>query len=61
MNSLHLAPLLEAVEYEEVNWANDFEQPSIYRGYPNPGREKAWENLWRRSSSRAPFLLLNLP
>lgn len=44
------APLLEAVEYEEVNWTNDFDQPSIYRGPPNPQREKAWENLWRRLS-----------
>lgn len=52
------APLLEAVEYEEVNWANDFDQPSIYRGYPNPQREKAWEKLWRRSSLAFPFCLL---
>lgn len=44
------APMLEAVEYEEVNWVNDFDQPSIYRGYPSPEREKAWNTLWQRSS-----------
>lgn len=59
--SLCIAPLFEAVEYEEVNWTNDFDQPSIYRGYPNPEREKAWENLWRRLSPTISFLLFTLP
>lgn len=43
-----LAPMLEAVEYYEVDWANEFHQESIYRGFPTPKLELAWDRLWRR-------------
>lgn len=43
--------MMEAVEYEDVTFANDFNQPSIYRGYPTPEREKAWEGLWKREAT----------
>lgn len=47
----YVAPMIDAVEYEEITFANDFEQPSIYRGYPTYEREQAWKNLWDRMSS----------
>ena len=47
-SNVPIAPMLEAVKYEEVAFANDFHQPSIYRGYPTQEREQAWEALWNR-------------
>jgi hypothetical protein len=41
-NRNFLAPLLVAVEYYEVDWANNFHQESIYRGLPTPELELAW-------------------
>ncbi|MCJ1469073.1 hypothetical protein MMC07_007705 [Pseudocyphellaria aurata] len=48
------SPMLEAIEYEEVNWVNDFDQPSIYRGYPSPEREIAWNTLWQHGTVNVP-------
>lgn len=52
--------MLEAVEYEQVTLANDFDEPSIYRGYPTREREQAWEALWNRRWHFIPFSKLGL-
>ncbi|KAF3387656.1 hypothetical protein F1880_001352, partial [Penicillium rolfsii] len=48
-------PLLEAVEYYEVDWANNFHQESIYRGAPTPDLELAWDRLWRQHDINVPL------
>jgi hypothetical protein len=53
------APLLEAVVYYEVDWANNFHQESIYRGTPTPELELAWDRLWRRKYCSWPQALEN--
>lgn len=39
------APALEAVEYHDIDFINDFNSTSIYRGPPTPEREEAWDKL----------------
>lgn len=39
------APMLEAVEYVEKDFSNEFNSTSIYRGPPTPEREAAWDKL----------------
>ncbi|RAL04917.1 oxidase ustYa family protein, partial [Aspergillus ibericus CBS 121593] len=39
------APLLEAVEYRDMNFSNRFAQQSKYRGPPTPDIEEAWQEL----------------
>ena len=46
------APALDVVRYEEVEFQNLFDEPSIYRGPPTAEREQAWQDLWERESSR---------
>ena len=41
-----LAPVMEAVEYEEYNFVNPFMHPSVYRGPPTNELEREWEQLW---------------
>lgn len=40
------SPLSDAVEFEEYDFINNPEQPSIYRGEPTHQKEKDWEKLW---------------
>ena len=40
-----LAPLANAIEYEWVHYG-DGSMPSIYKGPPTAGIEKAWNDLW---------------
>ncbi|KAH8596830.1 hypothetical protein B0O99DRAFT_685309 [Bisporella sp. PMI_857] len=40
------SPLLDAVQYEEIDFVNRPEQPSIYRGAPTHELEREWEKLW---------------
>ncbi|KAJ6149819.1 Protein of unknown function DUF3328 [Penicillium samsonianum] len=47
--------MLEAVEYYEVDWANEFLQESIYRGSPTPKLEIAWDRLWRHNDINVPL------
>ncbi|KAJ6128951.1 Protein of unknown function DUF3328 [Penicillium samsonianum] len=49
------SPLLEAVEYYEVDWANNFHQESIYRGSPTSELELAWDRLWRQHDINVPL------
>ena len=39
-------PVLDAVEYYDVDYLNAFTQTSIYRGPPSPELDKAWLDLW---------------
>ncbi|MCJ1475783.1 hypothetical protein MMC13_004447 [Lambiella insularis] len=45
---------MDAVEYEELNWQNEFRQPSIYRGPPTLERERAWDELWNHGDMNIP-------
>lgn len=40
------APALEVVEFIDVKFQNTFLEHTIYRGTPNPERERAWLDLW---------------
>lgn len=40
------APLLEAVEYEDVNFENSFAHKTKYRGPPTAELEEEWGKLW---------------
>ena len=42
----YVAPLLDAVEYEDVNFDNDFAHQTKYRGPPTKELEEEWNNLW---------------
>ena len=44
-----LAPMLDAVEYQELNFDNDFRHETVYRGTPSFELERAWETLWNRT------------
>jgi hypothetical protein len=52
-----IAPALEAIEYEEFNFPNEFDQPSIYRGPPTLELEQAWKDLWFCESSEPLYSL----
>lgn len=41
-----LAPALDALEYYELDFENEFEESSTYRGPPTLARENAWAELW---------------
>ena len=41
-----IAPINEAIEYEEKDLFNPFYTKTIYRGPPTPELEEAWEDLW---------------
>ena len=41
-----VAPMMEAVKYEQVQFENAFHQKSKYRGTPTPELEQAWLDLW---------------
>jgi hypothetical protein len=41
-----IAPMVEAVEYYELDWDNDFWKTSLYMGKPTAEGDKAWDNLW---------------
>ncbi|KAJ6437210.1 FluG domain-containing protein [Purpureocillium lavendulum] len=40
------APAMEAVEYQDVQFQNRFNEKSPYRGKPTAELEKAWLDLW---------------
>ena len=42
----YVAPLLDAVEYEDVNFDNDFAHQTKYRGPPTKELEEEWSKLW---------------
>ena len=44
--ALFIAPMMDAVEYEKVQFENAFHQKSRYRGSPTPELEQAWLDLW---------------
>lgn len=48
-----LAPMLDAVEYHELEYTNTFNSTSIYRGPPTHDVEAAWTKL---TVSTSPFL-----
>ena len=41
------APLIEAVEYEEIDFANSFAEKSPFRGPPTAEMDEAWDKLWK--------------
>lgn len=41
-----IAPMNEAVEYEELDFYNPFAHDTIYRGPPTHELEEAWSKLW---------------
>ena len=41
-----IAPMIDAVEYERVQFQNAFHHKSRYRGSPTPELEQAWLDLW---------------
>jgi len=49
-----LAPLLDVVEYEEVDFVNPFAHKTIYRGPPTDELEEAWKELWYFGSVSIP-------
>lgn len=40
-----IAPAIEAVEYEWVQWPNRFTEESKFRGKPTSITEEAWYNI----------------
>ena len=46
VNKTSLAPLLDVVEYEEVEFTNDFAHQTKYRGPPTFELEAEWKKLW---------------
>ena len=42
----YVAPLLDVVEYEDVNFDNDFAHQTKYRGPPTKELEEEWSKLW---------------
>ena len=42
-----IAPLLPTLEYEDFDFDNGFDTPSIYRGPPTLKIEAAWDRLIR--------------
>ena len=42
----YVAPLLDVVEYEDVNFDNDFAHQTKYRGPPTQELEEEWNKLW---------------
>ena len=42
----YIAPLLDVVEYEDVNFDNDFAHQTEYRGPPTKELEEEWNKLW---------------
>lgn len=40
-----IAPALEAVEYQRVNFRDHYSDRDTYRGPPTPDREAAWEEF----------------
>ena len=46
-----IAPMVEAVEYYELDWDNDFWKKSLYMGKPTAEGDEAWDNLWNSKLS----------
>ena len=42
----YVAPLLDVVVYEDVNFDNDFAHQTKYRGPPTKELEEEWNKLW---------------
>jgi hypothetical protein len=42
----NIAPALEAVDYYDYQWPNDFHQENPYRGEPTREKDAAWLELW---------------
>ena len=42
----YVAPLLDVVEYEDINFDNDFAHQTKYRGPPTKELEEDWDKLW---------------
>lgn len=38
--------MLEVLEFEDVQFDNEFWKPSPYKGRPTPELEKRWHDLW---------------
>jgi hypothetical protein len=48
-NSLtHVAPILEAVEYETVRFDGAFAHKNVYKGDPRPELDAAWDRIEAR-------------
>jgi len=43
--------MVEAVEYYELDWDNDFWKTSLYMGKPTAEGDEAWDNLWNSKLS----------
>ncbi|MCJ1225796.1 hypothetical protein MMC12_002445 [Toensbergia leucococca] len=54
------SPALDVVRYEEVEFQNLFDEPSIYRGPPTAEREQAWQDLWEHNTVSIPADKLHL-
>ncbi|KAH8784569.1 hypothetical protein F5882DRAFT_294848, partial [Hyaloscypha sp. PMI_1271] len=54
------SPLVEAVEYYELNWDNDLDKTSIYIGKPTAEGEEAWNKLWDIGEVNIPFNKVHL-
>ena len=42
----YVAPLLDVVQFEDVNFDNDFAHQTKYRGPPTKELEEEWNKLW---------------
>ena len=42
----YVAPLLDVVGYEDINFDNDFAHQTKYRGPPTKELEEEWNKLW---------------
>lgn len=49
------SPVLSAVEYEELNFDNDFLHQTPYRGPPTNHMEREWERLWNHDLMAIPM------
>lgn len=57
---LEWSPALDAVEFVDVKFQNSFLEHTIYRGTPNPDRERAWRDLWNFGPINIPFERLDV-
>ncbi|OCL00371.1 uncharacterized protein K441DRAFT_651284 [Cenococcum geophilum 1.58] len=54
------SPMVEAVEYYDLDWDNDFWKTSLYMGKPTAEGDEAWDNLWNIGEINIPFDVLHL-
>ncbi|KAI4215178.1 MAG: hypothetical protein LQ351_002493 [Letrouitia transgressa] len=49
------APAIEAVEYIDIDFADEFNSTNIFRGPPTPEREDAWYNMTYKHGVEVPM------